>query len=690
MHGPGPHAYATLEIQDWKSDLKVLAFTGKESISATYAFDVELVSETPNLDLESLLHKRAFLAFTGSHQGIHGQIHSVARGDAGKRLTRYSLTLVPRLAYLDHCTDQRIFQQLSVPQIIEHVLKAHGILRDACQFYLNADYPSRDYCVQYDESDLHFIQRLCQEEGLHYHFEHSRENHILVFGDHQTVFRKLDRPTPYRQDNGMVAEGPVIDQFSVRLIARPTRTTRRDYDFKTASRVLESTYRLEANRDQPDLERYDYPGGFTSDKRGDFLSKRALERHRIDYYLAQGSSDEPNLVSGHYLQMTEHSCSELNDLWLLTEISHECQQPQVLEESLISGTDGRGKSFTQGYRNQFAATPWDVFYRSQTVYKKSRIASIQTAVVTGPKGDEIHCDAYGRVKVKFFWDRNGKRDDKSSCWLRVSSNWAGHAHGSVTVPRVGMEVLVSFQEGDPAQPLISGCLPNSINPVPYELPAHKTRSVFRSRSSPGGEGFNELQLEDRAGQELIYLRAQRDMEQRIENDSRLEVGNERRETVKGNSISVLEAEEHRTISADRKVQVKANDYLNVVNSHTHVKQTLVIEAGHLIHIKAGAHLILDAGANISLRAGGEHFVLGDGGILSSRDIQTGGAPLSGPSASIALPGSTEALSAPTELPPVMAPSQVALMAASREMAADYCPVCEACREGICLSKGPTA
>jgi len=679
-----------LTIQDMEHDLQVLEFKGKEAISTPYAFEVVLVSERPNIDRESLLHKQAFLSFSAGN-GIHGQIHRVAKGDAGKRLTRYSVTLVPRVAYLVHRINQRIFQQLTVPQIIAQVLEEHGINRDLHLFQLGTTYPKREYCVQYNESDLHLIQRLCQEEGIHYHFRHSREKHLMVFGDDQTVFPKLDRPTPYKQDSGMVAEGPVIKHFQDRLEARPSRTTRRDYDFEKSRILLESDYQPDAHLAQPDLEDYDYPGRFILRERGKLLSKRALERHRSDYLLVEGNSDQPMLVSGHFLQMSEHPCTEWNDLWLLTEVRHECKQPQVLEENTTSGASGHENELVQGYRNQFVAAPWDVFYRPPHDYEKPRMQGNQTAMVTGPKGEEIHCDQYGRVKVQFFWDREGHHDDKSSCWLRVASNWAGNAHGSITIPRVGMEVLVSFLEGDPDQPLISACLANSANPVPYKLPEHKTRSVFRSRSSPHSSGFNELHLEDRTGRELIYLRAQRDMEQKIENDSRLEVGNERRETIKGNSISVLEAEEHRTITADRRVQLKANDFLHVArNSHTKVDQTLVIEAGQQVHIKAGAHIVLDAGASISLRAGGEHFVVGHGGIFGSSEYQVGGAPIVSSAASISLPGSIDTLLTPPELPPMIAPSQRALMAASSAMGSDFCPICEACRDGVCLTQGVAA
>lgn len=186
--------------------------------------------------------------------------------------------------------------------------------------------------------------------------------------------------------------------------------------------------------------------------------------------------------------------------------------------------------------------------------------------------------------------------------------------------------------------------------MPYPLPAHKTKTVMRSASSPASGGFNELSIEDRSGQELIYVRAQRDMEQRVENDSRLEVGNERRETIKGNSVAVLEAQEQRTVTADRKVQLKANDYLQVASSsHTRVGQTVVIEAGQQVHLKAGAHLILDAGASITLKGGGQHLVIGPGGIFSSTDIQLGGTPVSGTAAAPVLPGMLEGVSVPLAL-----------------------------------------
>ncbi|MEK1910067.1 MAG: type VI secretion system tip protein TssI/VgrG, partial [Pseudomonas chlororaphis] len=274
MFNASPQTQFSLTLNDFKHDLQVLSFTGQESISAPYSFDLELVSERPDLDIENLLHKQAFLAFNNSGAGIHGQVYRIAQGDSGKRLTHYSLTLVPQLTYLAHRTNQRIFQQQTVPHIIAQVLEEHGIQSNAYQFQLGSIYPARDYCVQYNESDLYFIQRLCWEEGIHYHFQHSQQGHVLVLGDDQTIFPRLSRPTAYVQDSGLVADDPVIKGFSLRLATRTSRTTQRDYDFEKARMTLEADYRPAPRDEQPDLEDYRYPGGFLQRERGKQLSQR--------------------------------------------------------------------------------------------------------------------------------------------------------------------------------------------------------------------------------------------------------------------------------------------------------------------------------------------------------------------------------------------------------------------------------
>jgi type VI secretion system secreted protein VgrG len=645
MFNPSTETHFSLTIADYEDDLQVLSFTGVEGINQPYRFDLELVSDNPEVDLETLLHKQAFLAFDLQGSGVHGQIYRVAQGDAGKRLSRYTVSLVPRLQYLHHRINQRIYQQMSPAKIIAQILEEHGIQSNAYRFQLNLPCPERDYCVQYDETDLHFIQRLCEEEGIHYHFQHSADGHLLVFGDDQTVFPKLGQSTAYVQGSGMVADEPVIKRFNVRLETRTGRVTRRDHDFKKPALQLEAAYRPEDTDPGPELEDYDYPGRFLTRTRGKLLSQRALERHRADYRQSEGWSDQTRLESGHFLELSKHPRSKWNNLWLLTQVFHEGKQPQVLEELVTSDTTTQQDHFHQGYRNRFLATPWDVFYRPALNHPKPRVLGNQTAVVTGPKGEEIHCDEYGRVKVQFFWDRDGSADDKTSCWLRVCSGLAGDRYGGIAIPRVGMEVLVSFLEGDPDQPVIIGCLYHKQNQTPYPLPANKTRTVFKTMSSPGGSGFNELRIEDKKGAEQIFLHAQRDWDENIEHDQKIRVGNERHDTVEKNTYTELKAEEHRTTHGDRKVQVRMDDHLTIAQSqHVKLGSAQLVSAGSEIHFKAGQKVVIEAGMELTINAGGSFIKLDASGITVSGplvNVNAGGSAGEGTGIGIkspALPG----------------------------------------------------
>ncbi|MEZ2744971.1 type VI secretion system tip protein VgrG [Halopseudomonas bauzanensis] len=651
MFAPANTAHFTLAIPHLDHDFKVLAFQGTEAISQPYSFELDLVSERPDLDIEGLLHQPAFLSYAGPDLGVHGLIHSVAQGESGKRLTRYRITLVPRLAYLQHATNQRIFQHKTVPQIITEVLKGHGIFTDSFRLQLREEGPERVYCTQYNETDLHLIQRLCEEEGIHYHFQHSPEGHQLVFGEDQTVFPKLT-PTRFNQGSGMVADEPVIKRFNLRLQTRPSHVSRRHYNFEKPHLLMASQAQTEA---LPTLEDYDYPGRFMDRNRGQHLATRTLEAHRSDYRLANGYSDQPTLTSGHFLALTEHPREDWNDLWLLTSVKHEGKQPQVLEENSTTPSSlgqtpsplagegwGEGEptdTFTQGYRNTFTATPWDIIHRPQAHHKKHPIHGTQTAIITGPENEEIHCDSYGRVKVQFHWDRHGQADAHTSCWLRVASNWAGDRYGGITIPRVGMEVLVTFLEGDPDQPLITGCLYHKTHQVPYNLPEHKTRSVFKTLSSPGDDGFNELRIEDKAGEEHIFIHAQRDWDQNIQHDQHIRVGNERHDRVEANSYTELLAEEHHTTHADRKTEIKADDHLTVANNqHIKLGTGQFIEAANEIHYYAGTKLVIDAGMELTAKAGGSFLKIDPSGVTlvgpqvrinsgGSAGIRTGAKPL---------------------------------------------------------------
>ncbi|WPX59161.1 type VI secretion system tip protein VgrG [Pseudomonas sp. DC1.2] len=683
MFGSANTAHFTLHIPAVSHDFKVLAFDGTEAISALYAIKVELVSEHPDFDLERLLSQPAFLQFGFNGEGLHGRIEDVMVGEAGKRLTRYHLTLVPALHYLQFSHNPRIFQRLTVPQIITQVLKGHGILSDAFSFHVSTS-PEREYCTQYGESDLDFVQRLCAEDGIAWHHQHSSDGHQLVFTDDQTFFPKLGS-TPYQQDSGMVAEHPVVNQFSMRFSTRTSYVTRRDYDLKRSQLLLENSFSAEFT---PVLEDYDYPLLMQTEKRGRQLARQALERHRTDYQLAQGTSDQPTLRSGHFFDLMEHPRKTANDLWLLLSVTHFGKQPQALEEVITRDVKPE-EGFTQGYRNTFSAIPWDVFYRPPLCPRQAQLVS-QTARVTGPEGEEIFCDEFGRVKVELPWDRAELNSDKSSCWLRVSSSWAGEQFGAVTIPRIGMEVVVTYLEGDPDQPLITGCVPNKVTCVAHALPEHKTKTVLRSHSSPRTGGYNELSLEDRAGQEKIYLRAQRDIEQLILNDSDSRIGNDRREQIArdshsliGNdrfeqvdqhSASLIKGDELHTTEGARNTVIGGEERISISsNASTTVAGTLVIQAGSQAHMTA-ANVVIEADVSLTLEAGGQHIVINASGIFSSVAIVQGGAPVVGVVAAPALSAEQAALAA-LQVPVLPLPQRLALMDKK-----PICAVCEAARQ----------
>ncbi|QDD90581.1 type VI secretion system Vgr family protein [Pseudomonas oryzihabitans] len=648
MFSPANIPRFTLTLPGLAHDFQVLAFQGWEALNEPYRFEIELISEKSDWDLAQLLHRPAWLGLAPGGPGIHGLLGAIVQGDSGRRLTRYRLELVPRLAYLAQRTNSRIFQNLTVPQILGQLLEEHGILEGAYRLALGpTPYPARDYCVQYGESDLHFLDRLCEEEGIHYHFEHQPEGAVLVFGDDATSFPRLDA-TAYHPGSGQVADRPVIRRLQVGLQTRSTQLTLRDQD------PLQPRLRLESRSDaeqQPTLEHYVFPAGFHDRTRGKQLSSRRLEALRVDSQTAQGQGDQPSLSTGHFLPLTEHPRTDWNQLWLLTRIEHQGRQPQVLEEGLGTPqllTLPDDADWTQGYRNLFHAIPWQLPFRPLPRHPKPRLLGQQSAVVTGPAGEEIHCDALGRVKVQFHWDREGQADERTSCWLRVASGWAGNRHGALAVPRIGMEVLVGFLEGDPDQPLILGCLYHAEHRPPLELPKDKTRSSFKSLSSPGGGGYNELRIEDRQGQEEIHVHAQRDWDEHICHDHHSEIGHERHQRIHGNSHSELHAEEHRLVHGLRKAEVKASDHLLIGGSqHLKLGTGQFVEAGQEIHIKAGDKVVIEAGTELTLTAGGSFIKLDPSGITLVGPVarlNAGGSPGRGSGIALQLPrppGSTQ-------------------------------------------------
>ncbi|MCD5978295.1 type VI secretion system tip protein TssI/VgrG [Pseudomonas quasicaspiana] len=670
MLNPANRASFTLEIAGLEHDFRVLAFTAKESISRPFSVRIELVSERANLKLEDVLHRLAFLRFDADGNGLHGQIGEIAQGDSGKRFTHYFIHLVPSLKRLEYRSNHRIFQGKTVPEIIALVLKDHAIFSNGFAFRLREPCKPRDYCTQYQETDLHFVRRLCEEEGIHFHFQHSPDEHLLVFADDPIQLPVLKAAVAYVQSSGQVGDASVINRFNVRLATRSGKASHQTYHFQLPQVDLLSSAGGDGRKE---LEDYQYPAAFTDLSVGTRQAQKALERNRSDVRLASGSSDQSALVSGHLFELT-HPNPEWSQQWLLTSVFHEGKQPQVLEESMPR-TSG---AFTQGYRNRFEAIPGEVPFRPPLRHRKPRVLGSQHAVVTGPSGEEIYCDEYGRIKVKFFWDREGKRNEHSSCWLRVATGWAHEQYGSVMIPRVGMEVIVGYFEADPDQPYVQACLPNAGTRAPLNLPMQNTQTVLKTQSSPGGAGFNELRIEDRKGAESISIRAQRNWSEHVLNDQSIQVDNQRKVNVTGLSSHELHGEEHHLTHGARKTQVLADDSLTVVgNQHISAANHLV-SAATQVHLHSKVDVVINAGLNATIKAGVHWISISPAGIFSSVPIQLGGVPVSGMPA---VPGLPAALIPQVALPanPSLIPD-VQLNAIERGVS--FCQACADARKEL--------
>lgn len=675
--------------------LQVLSFTGVEGISTPYAFEITLINKHVRFDITQLLSKSVFISFTPEGKagnGVHGVVQAVKRGPISQHYGIFSIIITPRFSHLMKRVNQRKFLAKTVPEIISTILNEHGMQEcseSGFEFKLKETYPAREFCVQYDESDYHFVSRLCQEEGMAYHFQHTQNNHKMIFTDAMPFFPSVAEAVKFMNDTGMVADSQALKYFDVSLASRTQTASWRDYNF-TSMKIPEGTSEGKQSQKgnqatEPNLESYDYPSTGMDKARNDQLAKIEIERLRADHLVGEGYSDRPDFHSGYYITIEDHPSLDTMDAekpWLITQIRHKGYQPQVLEAFAGAGSAASTTlpsqlhkyldidtelefpvdNQQQGYFNVFNAIPQEVSYRPARRHPKTRIRGSQTAIVTGAAGEEIYCDEYGRIKVQFHWDREGTMDENSSHWIRVASNWAHDGYGTVVIPRVGMEVMINFLEGDPDQPLITGAVHNGINKVPYDLPANKTRSVFKTSSSKGGVGSNELRIEDKAGQEQIFVQAQKDFDQltknnhtiEVKNNSHLQVQNEHSETIVKNRYQHQQAEEHHLTQLDRKTQVLQNDHTTIgMTQHTTVGTVQTIQAGQEIHIKAGMNMVIDGGLSLTLKAGGQHIVLNPAGIWMTMPVWTGGAPMEGTPAAPLPPAFKSTAVAATSSPPIV-------------------------------------
>jgi type VI secretion system secreted protein VgrG len=560
---------ATLEIEGLSQHLQVVRFEGSEGLSELFQLDVLLVGDVAHpVEIDAVLGKDALFTLQLEHgpRYLHGVVVRFQQADAQGRSLGYVATLAPRVHRLQLRHDCRIFQpadgaSMTVTDILSLVLQSASLT--AAKDYrlaLRDSYSPRDYCAQYRESDWAFLSRLMEEEGIHYFFEHHEDKHVLVLADSSAAHDVLPGgAVRFHPRTGALTGGEHVDRFHLAGSLRSGKQTLRDYNFEKPRDPLESSATAASGADveigeESDKkiyeEIYDYPGAYTLAAHGGPRAKRWLQEQQVRRKRGEGTSRCPRLLPGAVFELREHPLDAMNRKYLITRVEHSGYVPELV---------GQPGDDEPSYENRFVAIPDDVPFRAPRITPRPVIAGAQTATVLCPSGEDVEPDQYGRVKVRFPWDR----EHKSSAWVRVGQVWAGAGFGAMFLPRKDQEVLVEFLEGDPDRPVIVGSLYHVTNVTPYPLPAEKTKSTLKSRSSPGGGGFNELRFEDKKDSEELYLHAQKDLTVEVLNDEKATVGHDQAVTVKNDRRLDVTANEAVTIGKSRTDKVGGDETLTV-------------------------------------------------------------------------------------------------------------------------------
>ncbi|MTJ83149.1 MAG: type VI secretion system tip protein VgrG [Telmatospirillum sp.] len=520
---------------------------GIEGLSMLFDFTATVRSLDDDLDPASLLAQNVTIRLKlqeGRYRMFNGIVAALDGGHAAARGQRhYQLQIVPWLWSLTRTSDCRIFQNKSTLDILSTILGEFGY-RDV-DMSKAGPAPVRSYCVQYRETDFQFISRLLEEDGISYFFRHAQGRHTLVLGSQTAAYETGDEPRVLFSAGSQHSNH--LDEWHRRHAYRASAWTVKDYNFETSRLPLEQrSPTLSDYRQHPLHEHFDYPGLHDDAGGGERRAKLAMQAEEVERVTVQAAGDCRSLAPGRRFRLSGHPVAAENGDYVVTSGAH-----HATDLSYESG----GKSET-GYRNSLTCIPAATPFVPARVTPRPVIAGLQTAVVVGPAGQEIYCDSFGRVKVQFFWDRLGGGDEQSSCWMRVAQPWAGRGFGGQVIPRVGMEVVVAFLEGNPDRPLVVGSVPNAETSPPLHLPDEQTRTSFRSASSPGGGGFNLFTMEDKAGAEEIAFHSQKDMSMVVRNNLFKQVGQNM--VVTSGQLLVLQVGNSLIQITDQSIQIVSN------------------------------------------------------------------------------------------------------------------------------------
>jgi len=629
-----------LSLQEYgEDDLLIEEMSGHEAISELFEFRLRLLSEHDDIDPRKIIGKWAILRTeTWDNRHMAGERHwngyvsrfsqtgRASSPDGEGDLYTYECDLVPWFWMLTQHEDCRIFQDLSVPDIIETIFGEFAF--SDFKMELTEEHPQLEYCTQYNETTFDFISRLIEREGIHYYFRHNEDSggsaHILVFTDNKDSNPALDPDElPFHHD------GHAEDFDAIRTLVRSEqmrtrKVTLHDWDYQKRGTVGENTPTILDIGSDHGLERYRYPGGFVAQSgagdaaTGKHLSKVIMEAEESSHMRFRGDSQIRTLAPGHTFTLYDHPFDAFNVEYMILSVWHHGRN------NLTAQDEGGGS-----YGNEFTLQPHDTVYRAPLTTRKGLVQGPQTAIVVGPAGEEIYTDELGRIKVRFAWDRKvsgrstDKPDDKASCWVRVAQMWAGNGYGTMFIPRIGMEVVVDFLDGDPDKPIAVGCVYNGINKPPYPLTADATKSTIKTLSSKGGGGSNELRFEDKKGSEEFFIQAQKSLNVLVKADKHEYVGGNSDLKIDGKYTVGVKGDYHQVMYGDWfnssvgtiKVVSKAEMHLKATQNIAVLSESGNVSIGAQANIEAKANIAINLdGTLISLKAGASSITMNPGMI----------------------------------------------------------------------------
>ncbi len=582
---------------------------GVEELGRLYAYDLQLTSRDPDIDLNLLLGKPMSLGLQlddGSVRYFHGLAARCSQNNGRGQFASYQVTLRPWLWLLTRTSDCRIFQHMTVPQIVKQVFRDLGF--SDFEDLLTLAYREWEYCVQYRETSFDFVSRLLEKEGIYYFFRHEKDRHVLVLAD--AYGAHVSAPgyatVPFYPRDGQQRERDHLFDWRLAQEVQSGSVELNDYDFQRPSARIDVRAEVPRPHDYADYPLYDYPGAYVQSQDGEHYSRTRVEALQSLHERVELTGNARGLGAGHLFSLSNFARQDQNREYLIV-----ANRYFITQEDLETG---QGASQLQ-FESHLSCIDAQQSFRPLALTHRPIVRGPQTAVVVGPANEEIWTDQYGRVKVHFHWDRHDQSNENSSCWIRVSQAWAGKNWGSMQIPRIGQEVIVSFLEGDPDRPIITGRVYNAEQPVPYDLPANATQSGTKSRSSKGGTpaNFNEIRMEDKKGAEQLFIHAERNQDIEVENDETHWVGHNRTKTVDFSEVA--------TIGENRVRAVKDNDVLMVgATKKDSISVSYLIEVGENLRLVCGESVLeLNASGQINLTGKAFNF-------FASKDAQfnTGG------------------------------------------------------------------